>query len=476
MKPESGSNFRHADTVKDQDLFNIKVFLIAAGVLGAAFLGLTWLSRSELGLDNGPSQQLSEDVQLEVIEAEAEPEEPASQLSQGNQVLLATSALPIKTKGADAIAAGDYSTAIEAFESARRADMSDPETLIYLNNSRIGEQEAHGLAVIVPLQAEPTVASNLLRGVAQAQTEINQAGGIQGKPLQVLVTDDQGDVELAQQIATELSDLPDVVGVIGHGTTATANAAGEIYANGALPFISTQSVASPAIKPLLARDVPIADALAFYMAKLNHRTAILFYDGNSDYSLSFKSDFEEALKVNQGTMMAEINLAALPDSAPTETPEAEIFVLSPGNSPLETATESIEIIPNDQVDHFYRHVFGGHELFSPDVLNLFGSMATGTILAVPDSFYQSAASPFNDKSQALWGQTVDWTTSASYDATQSVITGLKQAQTRQSVQQAIDNYANDAVRLVRVKINPDTPTGYELLSIGVMTKDGFNPD
>ncbi|MEO0396961.1 MAG: ABC transporter substrate-binding protein [Cyanobacteria bacterium P01_A01_bin.137] len=463
MAPKGGENLR--DT--SQDLFSVKVFLTAAGVLGLAFLGLTWLSRGELDLSDSSPQ--IEEVQLE--QAEPEPE-PPSQLSQGEKILLPTATMALKTDGADALASGDYAAAVTAFENARTADISDPETLIYLNNARIGDDEAYGLGVIAPLATDIGQATNLLRGIAQAQTEINQAGGIQGKPLRVLLADDRGDVAIAQQIATELSQAPDVFAAVGHSDSSTAAAAADIY-GGSLPFVSTSATSN---QPLLANDLPIANALAFYMAKLNHRTAILFYDGNSDYSLGFKASFEEALTVNNGTMTAEVNLADLPNSAPTKTPEAEIFVLSPGASPLQTAKDSIDIIPNDKVDHLYRHVFGGYELFSPDVLDLFGSMATGTILAVPEKIYQSEASPFSDAPRALWETTVDWTTSASYNTAQSIITGLKESPTRQGIQEAIDRDTDDTVHLLRVNINPNAATGYDLLSIGVMTKDGFKPD
>ncbi|MEL6230755.1 MAG: ABC transporter substrate-binding protein [Cyanobacteria bacterium J06627_3] len=463
MAPKGGENLR--DT--SQDSFSVKVFLTAASVLGLAFLGLTWLSRGELNLSDSSPQ--IEEVKLE--QAEPEPE-PPSQLSQGKKILLPTATMALKTDGADALASGDYAAAVTAFENARTADISDPETLIYLNNARIGDDEAYGLGVIAPLSTDTEQAINLLRGIAQAQTEINQAGGIQGKPLRVLLADDRGDVAIAQQIATELSQAPDLFAAIGHSDAATAAAAAGIYAGGALPFVSTSATSN---QPLLANDLPIANALAFYMAKLNHRTAILFYDGNSDYSLGFKTSFEEALKVNNGTMTAEVNLADLPNSAPSKTPEAEIFVLSPGRSPLQTAKDSIDIIPNDKVDHLYRHVFGGHELFSPDVLDLFGSMATGTILAVPEKIYQSGASPFSDAPRALWETTVDWTTSASYNTAQSIIMGLRESPTRQGIQEAIDRGTDDTVHLLRVNINPNAAMGYDLVSIGVMTKDGFKP-
>lgn len=471
MAPKGEENLR--DT--SQDLFSIKVILAAVGILGLAFMALTWLSRGELDLGNNNQLKLEEVQQATVEAADAD---PPSQLSQGEKILLATSAMALKEDGAKALAAQDYTAALAAFENARAVDISDPETLIYLNNARLGEQEAYGLGVIAPVGADKDLAMNLLRGVAQAQTEINQAGGIQGKPLRVFVADDQGDVAIAQDIATELSQSSDVFAVIGHSDSSTTTAAADIYASSSLPFVSTNIAAASgsSSQSVLAKELPIAEALAFYMGKLNHRTAILFYDGNSDYSLSFKSRLEPALKTIQGTMTAEVNLADLPSAAPTKPSEAEIFVLSPGDSPLQTAKESIEIIPNDKVDHFYRHVFGSHELFSPDVLDLFGSMATGTILAVPETIYQSNASPFSEAPRTLWETTVDWTTSASYATTQSVIAGLGESPSRQGVQTAIDRNIDDTVHLLRININPASPTGYDLLPIGTMTQDGFTAD
>ena len=71
---------------------------------------------------------------------------------------------------------------------------------------------------------------------------------------------------------------------------------------------------------------------------------------------------------------------------------------------------------------------------------------------------------------------MDWTTSASYNTAQSVIAGLGESPTRQGIQTAIDRGTDDTVHLLRVNINPSAAMGYDLLSIGVMTKDGFKPD
>lgn len=469
MAPNIEDRIQTTERDKNQDLFNIKVFLIAAGVLGIAFLGLTWLSRGELGIGSEPTE--TEELQAELIEP-AEPDVPPSKLSQGQQILRPTSAMPLKENGAEAMASGDYEAAISAFERARTVDKSDPEVLVYLNNARIGEQDAHALGVVAPLTTDPVAATGILRGVAQAQDEINQAGGIQGKPLRVFLTDDQGNVDLAQAIATELSQIPAMIGVIGHHTTETIQATAETYTNAALPLISTSPERETDATSLLSTDLPIAEALAFYMDKLNHKTVILFYDGTSGYSQTFRTNFQPALEGVQGKMNAEIDLSAIPADLASNPPEAEIFLLSPGYSSLETAKDSIEIIPNDKVDHFYRHIFGSHELFQPEVLQLFGSMATGTILAVPDSIYQSAASPFNETARSLWDAPIDWKTAASYNKVKSIAGALEEDVNGGTVPQAIDS-SNDTVRILRVRVNPEAPSGYELVSAGTMTKDGF---
>ena len=80
---------------------------------------------------------------------------------------------------------------------------------------------ALGIAAVVPIDDTPNAARELLRGVAQAQEEAIQAG----VPIKVLIADDGNDADKAAAIATALVKDPAIVGVIGHGTSATTLAA-----------------------------------------------------------------------------------------------------------------------------------------------------------------------------------------------------------------------------------------------------------
>ena len=99
-----------------------------------------------------------------------------------------------------------------------------PEALIYLNNAKVGNAPALTLAVIVPISNPnnpPKNAIEMLRGAAQAQTVINDRGGINGKPLKLIVIDDSDSDAVATEIANTLTsniNYQEVLAVIGHWT------------------------------------------------------------------------------------------------------------------------------------------------------------------------------------------------------------------------------------------------------------------
>ncbi|MEM9266199.1 MAG: ABC transporter substrate-binding protein [Cyanobacteria bacterium P01_F01_bin.13] len=454
MTQRSSGNAHKADDEMGL-LYNIKVFIISAGVLGIMFLIIQWLV-------NGKPQ-----VSVQTRPQPTTLKQPAgATLSQGDYILLTTSAL--KNKGAAAISAGDYTAAVSAFKAARQEDISDPEALIYLNNARIGTTAAHDLAVIVPAVADPAMAASVLRGVAQAQTEINQADGIQGKSLRLFIGDDQGDSGIAKEIATQLSQSSDLVGIIGHRSATTTTAAIDIYKEKLLSLISINTAVKPKtyLQPMLSGTSTAAKALAYYMTTLNYRTVALFYDGSSDDSYGFKANFETNYK---GNTTEQIDLANLPKKVIEKSPKADVVLLSPGNQSLKTAAETIL--------SSRRRLFGGPDLFSPQTLAPLEGMANNIILAIPDELYQSAASPFSDRPLKLWDTIVDLHATASYNSAQTMISGLKQTPSREGVNQAIASiHSNPNVRLLKVSINDDAATGYEFIPIALVADNKLLPN
>ncbi|WP_392534892.1 ABC transporter substrate-binding protein [Nostoc sp. C117] len=81
----------------------------------------------------------------------------------------------------------------------------DPEVLIYQNNALARQKENYlTLAAVVPATNRPDVAQEMLRGIAQAQNQFNQQGGLNGRLLEIVIADDENQEDTAKRVAEEL--------------------------------------------------------------------------------------------------------------------------------------------------------------------------------------------------------------------------------------------------------------------------------
>jgi branched-chain amino acid transport system substrate-binding protein len=96
-------------------------------------------------------------------------------LSQGENLQIPSVSNADKKQGIESFKQGDYDGAIKHFKASLSQEKNDPETLIYLNNAKIS-QDFFKIAVVVPISSNANIAQEILRGVAQAQDEINQQG------------------------------------------------------------------------------------------------------------------------------------------------------------------------------------------------------------------------------------------------------------------------------------------------------------
>ena len=101
-------------------------------------------------------------------------------ISSGDKILITAHGNAAKQSGVEAYAKGNYVKALQEFNSALKKNRNDPEALIYLNNALAAKtKEPDEVGVSVPIGGNLNVAQEILRGVAQAQHEINHNGGHQ---------------------------------------------------------------------------------------------------------------------------------------------------------------------------------------------------------------------------------------------------------------------------------------------------------
>jgi branched-chain amino acid transport system substrate-binding protein len=111
-------------------------------------------------------------------------------ISYGNHLLIKTNSNTAKESAIAVIDSGlSPKKQGQLLQKSLAQRPNDPESVIYLSNLQTSPNPFK-IAVVVPATTNPNVAQEMLRGVASAQTQINQQGGINGRKLMVIVVND----------------------------------------------------------------------------------------------------------------------------------------------------------------------------------------------------------------------------------------------------------------------------------------------
>lgn len=410
-------------------------------------------------------------------------------ISAGEKLLISKDATPDKQAAVKAIALSNYQDAVSKLEASVRSDRNDPEALIYLNNARIGNQKSYTIAVSVPISSDVNAAEEILRGVAQAQNAINQAGGIKGIPLKVLIANDDNDPNAAKQVAAAFVKNSEVLGVIGHYASDVTLATADTYQSGELVAISpvSTSVKLSGRSRYVFRTVPsdyvAARALAEYMLqKLKQQKVGVFYNSQSGYSQSLKSEFVTAVSLGGGQVMSEFDLSDPNFNAAQSVNQAtkggaQVLMLAANTDTLDKALQVV------QVNGKRLSLLGGDDVYTPKTLQLGGLAAENMVLAIPWHILANPEAEFAKGANQLWGGEVNWRTAMAYDAAKALIAGIERNPTRTGVQQGLlasdfsaegaaggirflpSGDRNQTVQLVKIQAGSRTPFGYEFVPV-----------
>ncbi|MCC0178721.1 amino acid ABC transporter substrate-binding protein [Waterburya agarophytonicola K14] len=371
--------------------------------------------------------------------------------SLGEKILIGADNNPDKQLAMKNFAAGNFPEAQIKFSNSLEINPNDPETLIYLNNSLAArEKQPITIGVSVPIGGSLDVAKEILRGVAQAQNEINKQGGVEQNGIKTLVrvqiANDDNDPEIAQKIATSFVANPDIIGVVGHNSSSSSLAAAPIYQKGNLVMISPTSVARELSQAgsYIFRTTPssriLAETLAEYAANnIRRQKVAICVDSSSPASVSFKDEFSLSLFESGGEVTAvNCDFASEvfnPDRIPSEAIAngAEALLLIPSVNKINQALEVARANQNRLV------VLGNHSMYTYETLDIGQSDIKGIVL--PTAWHPKATkdSEFNHNAIALWGMEGNWRTATAYDATKAILNGLNSVTTRQGLQQALIN-------------------------------------
>lgn len=420
-------------------------FKLAA--LGLGIASIVGVSAWSLTRNDSPPAQIEQSLQP---------------VSLGEVSLNPLSNAPLKQAAIDEMKSGNFPAAVKLLEKARQADKADPETLIYLNNARIGKEQAYTIAVVVPIRTQPQPSIEVLRGIAQAQDRINRTKAMR---LRIAIASDDAKPDLATAIASQLVNDSSILGVIGHGTSDTTYAAGKIYQAGELVAISPVSSAKDlsgfsqyVFRTMPSDELPAKRLAAHLMQNLKKRRVAIFFNSKNRYSRSLTDSFKDALYYgDKGQIVAEIDLS-----------DPAIEIAESVNQAIKKGAEVILLAPNTELldrallvinaNQKRLPILAGDALYSSRILTELGNLATGMIVAIPSAQTQLQNSPFEQQARSIWGRPAQWRSALGYDATQAMIAALQKAPTRNGIRATLStsNFAAiGAVNPVRFTPNGD---------------------
>lgn len=368
-------------------------------------------------------------------------------ISIGNKILITADENVLKKEASQAFTKGNYDLAATKYAAALRLNSNDPEALIYLNNAiAIASDNTYTIGLSVPIGGNLGVAKEILRGVAQAQNEINQAGGIRGSQVVVEIANDDNDPEIAEEVAKNFVRNEAILAVIGHNDSNASVAAAPIYQEKGLVMITPTSSADviPTMGTYIFRTTPntraLASSLADYVIEEENVTDVaVCIDSQSEVSKSFKEEFIWSIYKSGGKIVPTKCDFSGADFLPSRvlshaiSDGAEALLLAPSVKRINKAVEVAQA--NDD----RLALFGTHGLVTYDTLKQGQTAVNGMVSVV--AWHPDPESNLDFKKDAidLWGGLVGWRTAMAYDAAKTLFTGLTLGSDRDQLQQVLAN-------------------------------------
>jgi branched-chain amino acid transport system substrate-binding protein len=161
--------------------------------------------------------------------------------------------------------------------------------------------------------AEATFGESTHRGILLALEEVNKAGGIKGKKIDVKNLDDQGKEQEAQNCVLRLCTEDKVTAILGEVASSRSIAGGRVAQKNGVPMVSPSSTNAAVTKvgDMIFRVCFIDDFQGFVGAKfafenLKAKKVAILYDQTQAYSAGLREDFKKAFTNFGGAVVEDV--------------------------------------------------------------------------------------------------------------------------------------------------------------------------
>lgn len=379
-----------------------------------------------------------------------------------------------------------YSHAKDLFKKAIDSDRTDPVAQIFYNNTQARLQKNPlKIAAVVPIDYYESAALDILRGVADAQTQFNQQRQDKNaRLLEVVIVNDGNKAEVAEKVSRELAADRDILAIIGHHFSSSTRAALHQYQQAGVaivsPTSSSSNLASKVFFPTIisTKDFSKIYANHFKKQKLTQIAIVDFSStnnsdagtiDNNEYTKAFYKDFKEAIeheniggKIVNDRDHGNDEIALIRQKYP-ETQAILAITSGETNSAMIALARQNSLIPIDQ----RIKLFATHAIADRETLARSGKSMESVELITPCQ--DNRDSNYIQLAKKRWEQgDIYWRTGYSYDATQRIVKAISQASanpTRQEILRIVSS----------IELTSLESSGFVLFNSGKPIKSGEYP-
>ncbi|MGC4104770.1 MAG: ABC transporter substrate-binding protein [Thermomicrobiales bacterium] len=176
------------------------------------------------------------------------------------------------------------------------------------------------IAVVGPMSGpDSDIGLAMRNGAVIAADDFNQKTA--GPKIALLFFDDQGDPDIARATAETIVSTPHIVGIIGHGDSATSLAAAPVYERAGIPAITAQSTADalsayPTYFRTIFSNQTEGILLGTYLHDVMKQASITIVTGDDGYEQELSTQFAAAYTAKGGTVVTVMTIdEANPDAS-----------------------------------------------------------------------------------------------------------------------------------------------------------------
>lgn len=288
------------------------------------------------------------------------------------------------------------------------------------------------------------------QGIDLAVSDVNQAGGINGRPLRVIYQDSQGQTASAIAALRRLTDVDRVPLIFGEAASSVTLALAPIARANQVALItpiSSSAELSGAGGDYFFRVCPSDLVQAKLMAKWireegRKRVGVIFV--NNSWGSSLSKEFGATFTGLGGTVVSAEGIRE--GERDIRTPLAKLQALKPDALYAITyGREGGALLRQARDINFAAPVYGADVWGSPELIDTAGTAATGAKIIVPEKFEGASYATFEKTFRARYGTDPDVYAAYAYDMTRIAANALAQAERGPALAAAIRRQTYDGV-------------------------------